>query len=122
MTVSPRALRPIALAAALLLAAGGCGIFPSGGNDISQGELLIELSETINELRAQDAMFQEELDSLRGLVARQDTVIARLANAAGVPLPRRMLLAVEYGYGFKARNTDGSEGTHVVKITGFKIF
>ena len=32
------------------------------------------------------------------------------------------LLAVEYGYGFKARNTDGSEGTHVVKITGFKIF
>jgi hypothetical protein len=45
-----------------------------------------------------------------------------LGTAVEVPLPRRMLLAVEYGYGFKARNTDGSEGTHVVKITGFKIF
>ena len=33
-----------------------------------------------------------------------------------------MLLAVEYGYGINARNTDGSQGTHVVKITGFKIF
>jgi hypothetical protein len=31
-------------------------------------------------------------------------------------------VAVEYGYGVKARNTDGSEGTHVVKLTGFKIF
>ena len=42
--------------------------------------------------------------------------------AVEIPLPRRVLLAVEYGYGIKARNTDGSEGTHVVKITGFKIF
>jgi hypothetical protein len=45
-----------------------------------------------------------------------------LGTALEVPLPRRILLAVEYGYGFKARNTDGSQGTHVVKITGFKIF
>jgi hypothetical protein len=39
-----------------------------------------------------------------------------------IPLARRMLVAVEYGYGVKARDTDGSEGTHVVKLTGFKIF
>ncbi len=45
-----------------------------------------------------------------------------LGAAVEVPLPRRMLLAVEYGYGFKAWNTDGSRGTHIVKITGFKIF
>ena len=88
MTVRLRALRPIALAAALPLA-GGCGIFPSGGNDISQGELLLELSDTINELRAQDALFQEELDSLRAVAARQDSLIVRLAGATGVPLPAR---------------------------------
>jgi hypothetical protein len=45
-----------------------------------------------------------------------------IGGAVEVPLPRRMLLAVEYGYGFNAVNTDGSEGTHVVKVTGFKIF
>jgi hypothetical protein len=45
-----------------------------------------------------------------------------LGAAVELPLPRRILLAVEYGYGVKARNTDGSEGTHVLKITGFKIF
>jgi hypothetical protein len=39
-----------------------------------------------------------------------------------IPLARRVLVAVEYGYGIKARNADGSEGTHVVKLTGFKIF
>ena len=31
-----------------------------------------------------------------------------LGAAVEMPLPRRMLLAVEYGYGIKARNTDGS--------------
>jgi hypothetical protein len=45
-----------------------------------------------------------------------------LGGAVEIPLPRRVLLALEYGYGFQARNTDGSRGTHVVKITGFKIF
>jgi hypothetical protein len=45
-----------------------------------------------------------------------------LGGAVEIPLPRRVLLALEYGYGFQARNTDGSQGTHVVKITGFKIF
>jgi hypothetical protein len=45
-----------------------------------------------------------------------------LGGALEVPLPARMLLAVEYGYGFEARDADGSKGTHVVKFTGFKIF
>ncbi len=88
MTVRPRVLRPLLLAA-LLPAAGGCGLFPTGGTDLSQGQLLLELSDTINELRAQDALVLEELDSLRAVVARQDTVIARLAAVAGVPLPAR---------------------------------
>ena len=42
--------------------------------------------------------------------------------ALEVPLPQRMLVAVEWGYGFEARNTDGSRGTHVIKVSGFKVF
>jgi hypothetical protein len=45
-----------------------------------------------------------------------------LGGAVEMPLPGRVLLAFEYGYGIKARNTDGSAGTHVVRITGFKVF
>jgi hypothetical protein len=42
--------------------------------------------------------------------------------ALDVPLPRRLLLGVEWGYGIKARDSDGREGTHVVKVTGVKVF
>jgi hypothetical protein len=45
-----------------------------------------------------------------------------IGAALEVPLPHRMLVAVEWGYGFEARNTDGSRGTHVVKVSGFKVF
>jgi hypothetical protein len=43
-------------------------------------------------------------------------------GAVEVPLPRRMLVAVEWGYGVNARNTDGSRGTHVVRVSGVKVF
>jgi len=42
--------------------------------------------------------------------------------ALEVPLPRRLLVAVEWGYGIKARDTAGREGAHVVKVTGLKVF
>lgn len=86
MTVRRPAARRLACAATLLplLAAGCPGVGQPG--DISQGELLIELTETINDLRAHDALMQEQLDSLRSVVARQDTTIGRLAAAAGVPV------------------------------------
>jgi hypothetical protein len=70
---------------AVLLLAGCVGGLGQPG-DLSQGELLIELSETINDLRAHDALMQEQVDSLRVVVARQDSTIARLAAATGVPL------------------------------------
>ena len=91
MTVRPRPrLRPRAaartpLAAVALLLAAGCVGRPGGPGDLSQGELLLELSETINDLRAHDALLQEQVDSLRAVVARQDSTMARLAAAAGVP-------------------------------------
>jgi hypothetical protein len=33
-----------------------------------------------------------------------------------------MLLAAEWGYGLRGVNTDGTTGTHVVRISGYKIF
>jgi hypothetical protein len=42
--------------------------------------------------------------------------------AAEVPLPFGMLAGVEWGFGPQGINTDGSRGTHVVRLTTFKIF
>ena len=37
-------------------------------------------------------------------------------------LARRLLLAVEWGYGFQARNRDGAPGAHVLRATLLRIF
>lgn len=38
------------------------------------------------------------------------------------PLPLRALASVEWGYGFQARGRAGETGTHVVRVTAYKIF
>jgi len=45
-----------------------------------------------------------------------------VGTAAEIPLPGRFLVAVEWGYGFKARNANGMEGARVVKVSGFRVF
>ena len=42
--------------------------------------------------------------------------------ALEAPAPFGMLLALEWGYGFRGVNTSGREGTHVVRVSAFKIF
>lgn len=42
--------------------------------------------------------------------------------AAEVPAPFGTLLALEWGYGFRGVNGDGSLGTQVVRISAFKVF
>jgi hypothetical protein len=38
------------------------------------------------------------------------------------PLPLRALASVEWGYGFQARGRSGQTGTHVVRVTAYKVF
>jgi hypothetical protein len=38
------------------------------------------------------------------------------------PLPLRALASVEWGYGFQARGRAGQTGTHVVRVTAYKMF
>jgi hypothetical protein len=42
--------------------------------------------------------------------------------AAETPAPFGMLAAVEWGYGFRGRNADGSQGTHVLRVSAYKMF
>jgi len=38
------------------------------------------------------------------------------------PAPFGTLVAAEWGYGVQGVNTNGRAGTHVVRITGYKVF
>jgi hypothetical protein len=51
-----------------------------------------------------------------------DRGYAGVGAAAEMPMPFGWLSAVEWGLGVQGRNTDGSRGTHVVRVTAFKIF
>ncbi|HJQ18874.1 MAG TPA: hypothetical protein VJ867_00905 [Gemmatimonadaceae bacterium] len=48
-----------------------------------------EIGPTISAMQQDYALLQQQVDSLRGVVAHQDTVISRLASMAGLPLNQR---------------------------------
>jgi len=45
-----------------------------------------------------------------------------IGAALEAPAPFGTLLAVEWGFGLRGVNTNGHVGTHVVRITGYKVF
>jgi hypothetical protein len=52
-------------------------------------QAMIEVGTTITQMQQEYGMLQTEVDSLREVVARQDTIIGRLASHVGMPLPSR---------------------------------
>ena len=45
-----------------------------------------------------------------------------IGAAVEAPAPFGTLVAVEWGYGLRGVNADGSLGTHVIRISAFKVF
>lgn len=80
-----RRLPPIVAAVALSLTAAGCVASPSA--EIAQAELLLDISDAVNALRSENASLQDQVDLLETTVARQDTLLRRLAAVNGVPVP-----------------------------------
>jgi hypothetical protein len=79
----PRAIAFLLTFAAV--AAGACYTDPK--EQLDQMQQTMDLQATIEDLASRTTELQFAFDSLRGVVARQDTTIARLANLAGVPYP-----------------------------------
>ncbi|MEJ7812946.1 MAG: hypothetical protein WKG32_21200 [Gemmatimonadaceae bacterium] len=84
------AARAAALAGAVVMpavaVAAACSPVPASTND-TVAQTVIEMSDAVNALQGTNADLQGQIDSLRTVLAQQDTVIRRLANLAGVPLP-----------------------------------
>jgi hypothetical protein len=73
------------LAVAVLATLVGCG-GPRTTGDPTLAETLIEMSDALTSVREETALLQAQVDSLREQMARQDTVLRRLASMAGMPL------------------------------------
>lgn len=73
-------VRVASLVSALLFA--GCR---SPQSDAYLLEQFRNMGDELNAQRQQSADLQTQIDSLRGVVARQDTLLTRLATMAGVP-------------------------------------
>jgi hypothetical protein len=76
----------LALAAVVLVALGGCYTDPS--KQLDEMQKTLDLSNTLNELSARTSELQITMDSLRAVVAKQDSTLATLANLAGVRYTR----------------------------------
>lgn len=50
---------------------------------------MTEVGMTVNQMQQDAAMLQWQVDSLRQVVARQDTLISRLASHVGLPIMPR---------------------------------
>lgn len=75
--------------AGLLAASAGCGGMAAPTTDMSLGQTVMELTDAVNALRDESSIMQAQIDSLRTVVARQDSTIVRLSNLAGGGLPPR---------------------------------
>jgi hypothetical protein len=76
-----RALR-VLLLALLPLAANACLTSPKA--EALRQQQMQEAADAINDLRVNASVLAGTLDSLRVVVAKQDSTIARLANVTGV--------------------------------------
>ncbi len=45
-----------------------------------------------------------------------------VGTALEAPAPFGLLTAVEWGYGFRGLNADGTRGTHVIRVSAYKMF
>lgn len=52
-------------------------------------QAMTEVGTTLTMVQQDYALLQSQVDSLRQVLARQDTIIARLASMAGLPIPQR---------------------------------
>ena len=85
------------------------------------------------------ATFRSALASSIGRVARLDLFAdsavvrdrgygRRFRNYTGMgaaleaPAPFGLLAAVEWGYGFRGLDADGTRGTHVIRVSAYKMF
>jgi len=75
------------LLGAVLAPAVACQQLTNPTTSVELQQSLYELQDLLVQMREETALLQWQVDSLHGVVARQDTSLRRLANQLGMPLP-----------------------------------
>lgn len=75
--------------ACLLVAASLMSSCRSPMADANMTEQMRQLADELNGLRQDIGMTHDQVDSLRLVVARQDTLLRQIAGMAGVPVPSK---------------------------------
>jgi hypothetical protein len=81
MRNNPRARR-LVLVALATAAIGGCVESPASA--ARQAQQMNDIGDQLNELRTENATLEGVVDSLRTVIMKHDTTLARLGNATGV--------------------------------------
>jgi hypothetical protein len=76
-------------AAGLIVAAVILSSCRSPMADAQMAEQMRQLADELNGLRQDMGLLHEQMDSLRSVVVRQDTIVRQLASMANVPMPPR---------------------------------
>jgi septal ring factor EnvC (AmiA/AmiB activator) len=83
-----RRLRFLATATAVVALIFAASCFSDPQKQLDQMQQMTDLGDALNQLGQQTAELQFTIDSLRAIVAKQDTAIYRMANVTGVPYVR----------------------------------
>lgn len=83
--MSPTRLRTSSLVIALFVAVAAAACYQDPNAQLDRMQETLDVTAILEDLGSRTTELQFALDSLRGVVARQDTVLSRLANLAGVP-------------------------------------
>lgn len=75
-----------AVVAVTLVATALTGCLRNPAADANAAQAIAEIADQLGAMQQDNAAMQDQIDSLRIVVARQDTVVRRLANMAGVPM------------------------------------
>ncbi len=80
-------LHVLLLAGVAMSLTTGCKQITNPNADIELQQSLYDLQDLLVQMRDETAMLQMQVDSLQGVVARQDTSLRRIANLMGSPIP-----------------------------------
>lgn len=70
----------------------GCQVsVPSASANLNTAQAVLDLGEGLTSIREENAMLQAQIDSLRVVVAYQDTVLRQLALVSGVGMRQQTL-------------------------------
>lgn len=89
MTSRPRpSLRRLVAVVTLCAAAPLVACYEDPEQRIAEQQLIQDMTDAVNQMGLQVSELQATVDSLRLVIAKQDTAIYRMANVTGVPYQR----------------------------------